>query len=275
MNPNETQDTNPNTVTNTPPVDSTQPATEDVNPETGDTTPKTPETTPETDDSTPETGPVPAETPQTTLNNETPIDSDIDTELTDEELIAQSEAVKTTIKAKVEKTYTKDEVAEMLAKALEMNKQDADEDEDDEDDAPSTVRVARFQKKFIKCFKNMNDDPYMPDAIVHAYDIFNEKTRRNVPWVTIVFQDDTEFVIPLETILKRAKTVSCELVQTKEEDISYNRGKVEKQEVKDSEYKQSGTGAMVKTKVTLKKYLYEIKLPNGELMIATPDVINW
>jgi len=220
-------------------------------------------------------------------SNEDPLDN-----MTQEEIEEQSKAAKESFKKKElekkqsmasetsedvkaddkkEKTYTEAQVKAMLSKVMGTS-----EDEDDETPQNSVVRIARFQNKFIVGFKNMNTDEYAPDAVIHAFDIFDDKTRRNVPYVTLMFQDKTEISVPLESVLKRSIKVECELVETVKKDTSYNFGKVEKQEVKEGDYKKTGSGSHVKTKITQSQNTYKVQLPKGgPVVIVSSEVINW
>lgn len=218
--------------------------------------------------------------------------SEEEVEKSEEELKADSEAAQAQLKkqneekktattqvkpegevprAPAQRMYTADEVRAMLQQVAKG--EDPNED-DDEAEKPKLIRLPRFMNKFILGFKNMNTDEYFPDQVIHAYDLWDNKTRQNVAWVTLRFDNEDELAIPLASILKKAQTVKCELVKVHEEDASYNFGKVERSEV--DEYNKKGTGDMVQTKVTQKKYTYELKLPTtGKLVIVGPEVINW
>lgn len=209
------------------------------------------------------------------------LDSDLDS-VTEEEIAAQAETAQIAMKEQVRKSkevpssneqvYTESQVRQMLEQVM---KGEGGSEDDDEQDLPKIVRLPRFQNKFILGFKNMNEDEYTKDNIVHAVDIFNEKIGKNIPWVTLVFEDGSDLAIPLETILKQSTSVKCELVNTKEKDASYDFGKVERQEVKPDSYKKEGTGQFIKTKVTQKSYTFEVKLPTGKVVTVGPEVLNW
>ena len=55
------------------------------------------------------------------------------------------------------------------------------DDDKDDPEMKRTVRVPRFDKKFIVGFKNLNDDPYFPDRVVYSKDVFNDQTKQMVP----------------------------------------------------------------------------------------------
>lgn len=221
------------------------------------------------------------EVAQDAVGSDDPIlDSDLDA-VSDEDIAAQAETAQAAMKEnlkrastaqvpKDEQVYTESQVRQMLEQVMKGEGED-----DDEQDLPKIVRLPRFQNKFILGFKNMNEDEYTKDSIVHAVDIFNEKIGKNIPWVTLIFEDGSELAIPLETILKQSTTVKCELANTKEKDASYDFGKVERQEVKPDSYKKEGTGQFIKTKVTQKTYTFEVKLPNGKVVTVGPEVLNW
>lgn len=170
-----------------------------------------------------------------------------------------------------ERTYTTAEMKAMI-KAL-MDGKDLDAEEEEEVAKKKTVRLSRFQNKFIVGLKNMNTDEYYPDGQVYAYDVYDDKSRSNIAWVTLEFQDGSELAVPLETALRRSNKVNCEIVKIHEKDKSYDFGKVEKTEVKD--YNVESTGDMVKTKVTQKEYTYDVKLPNGDIINVGREIINW
>jgi hypothetical protein len=205
-------------------------------------------------------------------------------ELTEEELKAQSDAAQAAFAAaqakkkdaegiapQGERMYSKAEMQAMI-KAV-MDGKDLDAEEEEEVAKKKTLRLSRFQNKFITSLKNMNTDEYYPDGQVYAYDVYDERSRSNIAWVTLVFQDGTDLAVPLETALRRSNKVNCEIVKIDEKDKSYDFGKVEKTEVKD--YNVESTGEMIKAKVTQKEYTYQVKLPSGDVITVGREVINW
>lgn len=185
----------------------------------------------------------------------------------------QAKAAAEAITKKEERLFTKDEVAAMLQQVL-AKQQAKDEDSADEKEKP-VVHIPRFENKFILGFKNMNTDPYAPDLVVHAVDVFDNNTKQNVPWVTVVYEDKSEKLLPLRTVIERSTKVKCEIVERKKEDVSYDFGKVEKIDVKDGSYAPEGTGALVKTKVTQYREWFIVKTPTGEILEVQPEVVNW
>lgn len=182
-------------------------------------------------------------------------------------------------KSTEEEKYSTSEVKAMIEQAvrnvLASQKKDSDYDAPEEHSKEQKmVRVSRFNGKFIVGLKNMNQDPYFPDLVMTSVDVWDDKSRRNVPWVTLMFHDGSELFIQLETAIKRANRLPCEVVETKEEDDSYDFGKVE--QVKIENFERKGTGNLVSTKVNQKKYSYLVKLPGtGEVVEFSRDVINW
>lgn len=184
-----------------------------------------------------------------------------------------------------EKLYTQADVQEMLKLALQEMKargNDAFDDpnnlDDDEPFKQKTVTIPRFMNKFILAFKNTNTDEYYKDTIIHAFDVWNNDQKRMEPWVEVVFDDDTELKVRLETVLTKSIKVPVNLVERIAEDKSYSAGKVELAEVKD--YSRSGTGVYKKLKVTQAEYTYRIKLPDtqkgpGKEIVVGREVINW
>lgn len=171
-----------------------------------------------------------------------------------------------------EKTYTESQVRAMLAQIVK----DQNEEPLNEDEKPvPQISIPRFENKFIVKFKNMNTDEYEPDKVIHAVDVYNQESKQNVPYVTIVFDDNSEKLVPLESVLKRSTKIPCDLIERKKTDVSYDFGKVEVQEVKPTGYSQEGTGKFVKTKVTQFKEVFVVKTPKGEVLTVEPEVVNW
>lgn len=175
-----------------------------------------------------------------------------------------------------DRKYSEAEVRAMLqqfAKDLKV-KTAAEEDLDAEEMyKQKKVRLPRFQNKFVFSFENTNTDPYFPELIIHAFDVWNDQTKRNDPWVKAKFDDDSTLTVPLRTIIEKSQKVWVDLVEVIEEDISYSDGKVERAEV--AEYGRKGTGMYVKQKVTMANYSYKIRLPDGKEVIVGKEVINW
>lgn len=207
---------------------------------------------------------------------------------TPEQLQAESDAAQAALKARQdqkktatpentgEKMYSQADLLAAVKKIMAGEELDAD---DDVKDKPKTVRLSRFQNRFIVGFKNMNTDEYYPDGKVFAFDLYDEKSRSNVAWATLKFLEKDEhgkdeLTVPLETALRRSNKVKCEIVEIKYADASYDFGKVEKVEAKD--YSFEGNGEMVKTKVTQKDYKYVVRLPgSGQEITVEKEVVNW
>lgn len=189
-----------------------------------------------------------------------------------QEAIKKQQADK--VPAEPKRTYSEDEVRQMLQQVMKGKSSEELGDED----APEIKRctIPRFNNKFILAFKNMNTDEYSTTP-VYAVDVFDEKIRQNIPHVTLIFDDKSELTVPLNTALDKSNKITCELIEIKEVDVSYDFGKVERQEVKGDGYTKSGTGDFVKTKVTQMLYSYVVKLPepDGRIVEASRDVVNW
>lgn len=217
------------------------------------------------------------------IANNTPGSQDTEKEPTEEELKAASEAAKEQLKKQgPEKavTFTEDQqelIKNMISSAvknvLDSKKEDMDAPEQHEND-PDQLRLARFTNKFIVDFKNMNEDEYFKDVFIESVDVWDEKTRRPIPWVTLIFEDGSELFVQLETALKRSTKVKSDIIKIEEVDISYSFGKVEQVAVE--EYATKGTGNMKNLKVTQKKYNYTVKHPiTGKDLQVSARVINW
>lgn len=173
--------------------------------------------------------------------------------------------------------YSKEEVQAMLKELAADIKKNWNKEDDGMDEEEmykqKKLRLPRWQNKFITSFKNTNTDEYFPDLVIHAFDIWNDQTKRNDPWVTVVFEDNTTLTVQLYTILTKSQKVWVDLVEVVAKDTSYSTGKVERAEVKD--YSQVGTGSYIKQKVTQADYSYKVRLPNGQEVMVGKEVINW
>ncbi len=180
--------------------------------------------------------------------------------------------------ASSEKMFTRGEVLDLIKKAVadERRKENGEIDNSMDDEDPykqKQVRLPRFQNKFIFAFENTNTDEYFPDTVIHAFDVWNDQTKRNDPYVKVRFQDDSNLTVPLYTLIVKSQKVWVDLVEVIPKDTSYVAGKVERAEVKD--YSKNGTGVYVKAKVTQADYSYKLRLPNGKEVIVGKEVINW
>lgn len=185
-----------------------------------------------------------------------------------------------------EKLYTNAQVLALIQQAVKKAVEDKvngvqDESLDGIDPfAQKKVRLPRFLNKFIIAFKNTNTDEYFPDQVIHAFDIWNDQLKQNIPYVTLVFEDgSTPQNVPLDTVLKKSQKVWVDLVEVVKKDTSYSAGVVEQTEVKD--YSRIGLGNLVKQKVTRFDYKYKVKLPattefpNGKEVEVGKEVVNW
>lgn len=196
------------------------------------------------------------------------------------ELEAESKKAQETFKKSQEenipetKMYNENEVRQMLEQV--MKSKSNDDLSDDETPEKKRCTIPRFQNKFVIAFKDMNDDPYS-DKAIYAFNVYDEKNKQNIPWVTLIMDDKSEISVPLNTALDRSNKITCEVLDIKEVDASYDFGKVEKQEVQTDAYSKTGTGVYVKTKVTQKIYSYVVKLPepDGREVEVSRDVMNW
>jgi hypothetical protein len=222
-------------------------------------------------------------------------------EPTDEELKAESDRVQAELAKKDaekkelaakrnavqspngEQMYSKDDVKSMILEALKKagmykKSEDGSDDDDDEEDAykQKTLRLPRFQGKFIHSFKNMNNDEYFPDLTIHAVDIWNDQKKANEPWVTCIFEDGSELTVQLYTVLTKSKPVEFDIVEVTKIDTSYKAGKIERIEV--DGYSTKGTGKMMNIKVTQYHYGFKVREkgnPEAPVFEVSKDVINW
>lgn len=171
--------------------------------------------------------------------------------------------------------YNREEVMQMIRQALADDKKKDEIVDDEEQFKQKQVRVPRFTNKFIFAFKNTNNDPYFAEVVTYAFDVWNEKTRRNEAWVTVIFEDETEMNVPLATVIEKSKKVWLDLVEVIEKDSSYVDGKVEKAQMSPGDWSPKQSGNLVKVKVTKADYSYKVKLPDGKEVIVAKEVINW
>lgn len=203
-----------------------------------------------------------------------------------------SDALKNKAEEAVGETmYSKSDVKEMLNQAVsqalaahaakQKDKDDGVIDLDDEAYKIKKVRLPRFQGKFVTHFKNINTDEYFPDLVITSFNVMDERTKQEVAWVTLCFEDNTELSVPLNTAIDRSQTVWCDLVKVLTKDTSYSQGKVERADYRDGSYGRLGTGVYVNAKIKQAEYTYKLKLPatasnpDGKIVIATRDVVNW
>lgn len=205
----------------------------------------------------------------------------------DEELLADSARIAEEKLAQEEKKklerqnspvmFSESKVREMIQEALLKSRADSRKEEEDMDVEElfkqKTLSIPRWQNKFILGFENTNTDEYMPELVVHAYDVFNQEKRQYEPYVEVKFEDGTTAQLPLYTIITRSLKIDVDIVEIIDEDASYSDGRVEVAEVK--EYSRKGTGVYKKLKVTQANYKYKVRLPSGKEVIVGPEVINW
>lgn len=210
-------------------------------------------------------------------------------ELSPEEIAklkAESDATEAKLKAeadaKSQKTYSEAEVDAKLEamKAAIMKEFQAQnglvDDDKDDPELKRTVRVPRFDKKFIVGFKNLNDDPYFPDRVVYSKDVFNDQTKQMVPHVTFVFEDESTITMPFETMLKVANAKTpCEIIDRGEKVEKVKLGTVEKQEMKQDGYGMMDTGEVIQAKQIIKTPNFTVKTPDGKILHVQPEVVNW
>lgn len=223
------------------------------------------------------------QTASDTIADKTPEELKADSDRVEAELQRKADEKRKIREAQAEtkdsdKMYSKAEVLEFIKKAVadERKKEEMGMDSLDDEDPyeQKQLKLPRFQNKFIFAFENTNTDEYFPDAVVHAFDVYNEKQRRNEPWVKVVFEDGSKLSVPLYTVIEKSQKVLCDIVEIIEKDTSYSAGRVEQAEVKD--YSRKGTGNYVKVKVTQADYSYKVRLPNSDKeVIVGREVVNW
>lgn len=204
-------------------------------------------------------------------------DDGAEPEKTMEEMKVESDAAIAKLKEKnakpeEEKLYTRSDFQVMLKEALRaMKKEDYDADRPEEHlKTVHTARLARFKNKFIVALKDMNDDEYVSD-VIYSWDLFDEKTKRDIAWITLIFDDGTELAQPLHNVMKSFHPVPCDIVEVKTKDASYKLGKIA---VLNDDGQPSGETVDGKVQQVSNRWI--LKLPTtGKLVEVGPEVLNW
>ncbi len=178
-----------------------------------------------------------------------------------------------------EKSYSESQVKDMMRTLILEMQQKQKKDEEDGVDVEDvyknkTLRLPRFQNKFVLGFANKNDDPYFPELVIHAFDVWDDMQKRMVAWVELMFEDGSALKVPLYTALTKSTKVDCAIIDTVATDKSYSNGKTEIRTEVDG-YNQKSTGAYTKLKVQLNEYQYKVRLPDGKEVLVGPEVVNW
>ncbi len=176
--------------------------------------------------------------------------------------------------------YSKAEMQEEIAKAIrayDRKKEGLDDLEEEDQFKIKKLTIPRFknkegQSKFIVAFVNTNVDEYFKDRVDYAFDVWNDLTKRNDPYVKVLFEDDSEMTLPLLTVIKRSQKVLVDILETKKVDQSYSAGRTEVRRVDGYSNKSEGTVPM---KVTKYDYSFVVKLPDGRELPVAKEVVNW
>lgn len=177
-------------------------------------------------------------------------------------------------------TYTKEEVDEQIRQALaSFQRKQEGLDELDEADPFKTKKltIPRFPNKdkewkFIVGFANTNTDEYFKERVIQAFDVWDDLTKRNVAYVKVIFEDDSEMTLPLLTVIKKSQKVLVDIIDIPKQDTSYSAGRTEIRRVEGFESKAQGTIPM---KVTKYDYSFIVKLPDGKEIPVSKEVVNW
>lgn len=133
-----------------------------------------------------------------------------------------------------------------------------------------TAHAWRLDGKWVVDFVDRNTDPYVKDKI-HAYPKFNANTRQTESWIELKFQDGSTKDISLPSYVKNRIPVYCTIIKRNKIDKSYVTGEVEKKkEVND---RLVGTGVMVDQIVERYEEIFELKTPDGEMLVLPAYVI--
>lgn len=214
----------------------------------------------------------PPTTPTEDLNQKTP------EQLAEESRLSQ-EAFQASQKASG-RTYTAEQVDARIQEALrQFAAQQDGQPKPEEHVHEHTLRLSRFQNKFVIGFKDMNSDEYVKEPI-YAYDVLNQETRKYEPWVTAQFDDGSELSVRLESLLKSVASIVVPIIEVKKKDTSFvsdvntpSKGMVESRHV--TAYDDGKTGHMIPAKVTQATYTYLVELPDKRQVDAQSQVVNW
>ena len=188
-------------------------------------------------------------------------------------------------KPEKKESFSREEVIKMIEennKKIRSEMKNVEEDEDPfkvQEFKNPIVRVARVKNKFVVGFKNLNEDDYNPDLVVHSNNIpIKNPTTGRVeaqPFVTLIFSDGTvEENYPLLSLMDRARAVQCEVIETKKSDTSYAQGFVTEKSEAEGGY-DLVEGRKIRAKVTQFKNEYVVREPkNGETFTVQEEVIN-
>src|ERR1035437_6191383 len=177
-------------------------------------------------------------------------------------------------------TYTKEQVDEHIRLALAaFKKEESGENNLDEFDpyAQKTLTIPRFpgkdgKWKFVVGFANTNTDEYYKDKVIQAFDIWDDMQKKNVAYVKAIFEDGEEGNFPLNTLIKKSKKVSVDIVETKKIDTSYSAGRTQIATVDGYQTKLEGTVPM---KVSRFDYSFVVRLADGREIPIGAEVVNW
>lgn len=144
------------------------------------------------------------------------------------------------------------------------------------------AHVWRLRGKWVVDFKDRNTrineetgeeekiDVYIKNKI-HAYNKYNAEKKEFEAWVTVVFQDGTTEDIALPKYVEHRVLVYCPIIKRHKTDLTYSIGLVEIKE-ENKEGKLVGTGVMRDQDVEMCSEVFEVKTPDGEILML-PDYV--
>ncbi len=203
----------------------------------------------------------------------------------DSELLAMRDQVAKNLEDKKgpKKTYSEDEMTEIVSR---MSKKFAQKRESDDEEFidlldPNAVkrkmiRLARMNGKFVVALKNMNTDSYS-DTPKYTENVENPlKKGEMIPWTTLIYDDGTEEFYPYLSFMNRATGSWGEVIEEKNQDISEKFGLIDVKVVDDNdEWNMKNTGKKVLAKALKFKTIYIVKdIKGGKMLEVLSEVVN-
>ena len=183
---------------------------------------------------------------------------------------AEEKAAKAAVVQTADKTYTAEEVQAMLQQVLSKNTSTSPAEPDER----KKVRLARIESHLIVDFVNKNNDPFLPNVVVHAFNKWNESLKQFEAWLEVVFDDGTTKEMPLLYLVSNARPIECPIIKQNVVDTSYSLGMVDKKVYDEKSGGMQGQGLKVKQEVKQQKVSFVISTPDGKELEVPEYVVN-
>lgn len=177
-------------------------------------------------------------------------------------------------KNKSEKTFTREEVQELIRESVKQAITEKNLSEKEQKKIKKVkehnAHVSRFDAKWVVDFVDQNKDEYRQEP-VHAFNLFDEKTKQMVPFIELKFHDNSTKLVPLFTYIKNRTQIFCKIIEREKIDISYSHGDVE-QKKENNKGLLEGTGVIVDQEVEMYKEVFHVETPDGT-KLSLPDYV--